>query len=373
MSRLFRLLDKKRGDRRTGSNLVGSVGEALFCGGLFLLGVTSLSALIGAHFWQPERHWYAVGVGFWLMVAVLTSFIMMGGVGLIWTVLRLGISAERRSHLSTRASKLDLMKEAVPQPKDYPSLPSHDGLTNSPGIELAYRLPTSQSPGWRLLAKTIFALLWNGIACVLFVLAVKGWFDGEPEWFLTAFLVPYLGVSVWSISYLIQQIWIHAGMGPTTIEISDHPLIPGRDYEVHLSQAGHIQITSLEMLLRCEEEATYHQGTDIRHESRVVSEEQMFLKSDFQVTPGAPFQITLPLAIPLSAMHSFQSEHNAINWKLIVRGKLEHWPEFERSFPIVVYPGTLTQRGEGAPPSAIAKPAARPQRAGASAGREVMA
>ena len=39
MARLFRFLEKKRGQRRTGSNLVGGVGEALMYGGLLLVGV----------------------------------------------------------------------------------------------------------------------------------------------------------------------------------------------------------------------------------------------------------------------------------------------------------------------------------------------
>ena len=45
MARLFRFLEKKRGQRRTGSNLVGSVGEAVFYGTLFVLGVLAVQAV----------------------------------------------------------------------------------------------------------------------------------------------------------------------------------------------------------------------------------------------------------------------------------------------------------------------------------------
>ena len=365
MPRLIRLLEKKRGKRRTGSNLAGSVGEALFCGALFLLGVTSLSVVIGVHFWQPESAWYSVGVGFWLMVTVLSAFAFVGGFGLIWTVVRLGISAERRSALATHAGGLDLIHEAIPQPKDYPTVPAYDGLTNSPGTELAYRLPSSQSPGWRLLAKTVFALLWNGIACVLFVLAAKGWLDRQTNWFLTCFLVPYLGISGWSIYYLLRQIWIHAGMGPTTVEISDHPLIPGREYQVHLQQAGHIDLNSLELWLICEEEATYHQGTDIRHELRTIFEQRLHSQQKIQIEPAVPFRITCTLPIPAAAMHSFQSPHNAVHWKLVVRCVPAHWPQFERRYPIVVYPGEATRRAE-VTPATSSRQATRPQRSATS-------
>ncbi|MFN0017920.1 MAG: hypothetical protein ACKVP0_06645 [Pirellulaceae bacterium] len=371
MSRLFRLLEKKRGERRTGSNLVGSVGEALLYGAMFLLGVTALSTLIAVHVWQPQSAWYTVGVGFWLMIVVLSSFVVTGGVGLIWTVVRLGISAERRSAFATHAGALDLVHQTAPRSKDHPTVPAFDGLTDSPGTELAYRLPTSQSPGWRLLAKTIFALLWNGIACVLFVVATKSWLEGAPQWFLTCFLVPYLGVSGWSIYYLFQQIWIHTGLGQTAVEISDHPLYPGREYQVHLSQAGHIDIKSIELWLVCEEEVTYRQGTDIRHELRTVFQQQLMTQGPVEIEPSQPFRASCTLPIPDAAMHSFQSEHNAVRWKILVRCAPAHWPEFERRHPIIVFPGEATLRAVVTP--ALTGPATRGQRSPVFASIEVVA
>ena len=109
------------------------------------------------------------------MFLVLSSFVVIGGVGLIRTVLRVSASAERRGAMARQASELDIVREATPRPKSYPTIPSYDGLTNSPGIELAYRLPPSSTPGWRLLATTLFTLAWNGVACVL----ARG--DGTPE------------------------------------------------------------------------------------------------------------------------------------------------------------------------------------------------
>ncbi|HMC11219.1 MAG TPA: hypothetical protein VKH44_08005, partial [Pirellulaceae bacterium] len=49
---------------------------------------------------------------------------------------------------------------------------------------------------------------------------------------------------------------------------------------------------------------------------------------------------------PPTAMHSFQSPHNLVRWKLVVRGEAETWPLFERGFPIVVYPGEATMQVE---------------------------
>jgi hypothetical protein len=37
-------------------------------------------------------------------------------------------------------------------------------------------------------------------------------------------------------------------------------------------------------------------------------------------------------------MHSFASDHNAVKWRLVVRGRPERRPAFLRVFPLVVFP-----------------------------------
>jgi hypothetical protein len=346
VARFFRFVEKKRGRRRTGSNLVGSLGEAIFCGVLFLLGTFSLSALIVNQVLQPDPGSFAIGVGRWLAILAMGSLVIIGGGGLIWTVLRIGTSAERRSALARRATDLDLVHEAVPHPRNYPTVPPFDGLTNSPGIELAYRLPPSESPGWRLFATTLFALVWNFVGCLLTVSAIGSLIAGRPEWLLTLLLVPFWGVSFWSIRYWLQLLMLHTGMGMTTLEISDLPLVPGREYQVALSQHGQIAVKSLQVWLVCEEEATYHQGTDIRTETREVYRRRIYERGGFRIEPGGAFHDVAAFDVPAAAMHSFTSQHHAIRWKLVVRGEAEGWPEFQRGFPLVVFPGEATMQAE---------------------------
>jgi len=102
----------------------------------------------------------------------------------------------------------------------------------------------------------------------------------------------------------------------------------------------------LELWLVCEEEATYQQGTDTRSEVRQVHRERCFSRQDFSIEPGVPFQVTCQVTVPLTAMHSFQSAHNLVRWKLVVGGETVGWPAFERGFPIVVYPGSTTMQIE---------------------------
>jgi hypothetical protein len=346
VARLFRFVEKKRGQRRTGSNLVGSLGEAVFCGSLFLLGSLLLSVIVGTQLVQPDPGRFAFGVGGWLLILVTASSVVLGGGGLIWTVLHVGTSLERRSAMASRAAETDIVHAAVPRPRNYPTLPPFDGLNNSPGIELAYRLPAAQTPGWQLLATTIFAMLWNFVICLLTVKVISDHIAGRHEWLLTIFLLPFWGVCYWSVRSFLELLVLHSGMGQTTVEISDLPFVPGSRYQAVISQQGHVKIQSLQLWLVCEEEATFTQGTDIRTEVREVYRQSCFERCDFRIEPTIPFTETCTVSVPASAMHSFQSAHNVVRWKLVVRGDAESWPRFERGFPIVVYPGEATMHVE---------------------------
>ena len=56
VARFFRFVEKKRGERRTGSNLLGSLGEAVFCGSLFLLGTLLCVRSSARSSFSPTRH-----------------------------------------------------------------------------------------------------------------------------------------------------------------------------------------------------------------------------------------------------------------------------------------------------------------------------
>jgi hypothetical protein len=369
VARLFRFLEKKRGKRRTGSKFAGNVGEALFFSALFLVGAGTISAALSID--QPtdakvaaaiprvetkadgkssqfasDSDKYALGKGQWLILLVGGSFATMGGAGLIWTAVRLGISAERRSIMARSATELDPLSDILQARPDYPATPEVEGLKNSPGVELSFRLPQSQSVGWRLVAATVFALTWNAVACVIAVGVVRGHLVGQHDWLFTAFSIPFLAVGGWSIYYLLRQIVIQTGMGPTTVEVSDLPLYSGRDYRVAVWQQGHIRVVKFEVCLVCEEEATYHQGTDCRTEVREVQRFVVFEQGDFLIEPSQPFQCSFLLSIPPDAMHSFQGAHNSVQWRLVVRGSAEGWPEFRRAFSLVVYPGAAASRAQ---------------------------
>lgn len=54
--------------------------------------------------------------------------------------------------------------------------------------------------------------------------------------------------------------------------------------------------------------------------------------------PEKPLELDCRIRLPLDMMHSFQSEHSALVWKIVVSGECNKWPAFCRSFPVAVYP-----------------------------------
>ena len=430
MARWFRLWGKKRGHRRTGSKLLGSVGEALFFAVLFVAGSIAMVVLLvslvlrawpasryfpEAHFRQttcvirevrlvgrvdpnsepgfrPEiRITYEVGdeqydlwtdldggdladrqeseaivdravVGhtapcwydpdnaatvvfqrasrwkLWLLLSVLVSLIAIGGGGVILPVLQAGTSIERRASLAKRAADIELIGDAMPSPKEFPNVPHDANLTNSPGITLEYRLPIADSPVWKLVAAALLCLLWNGPVAVFVVLVVDRYGSGRPDWFLTLFIIPFVAVGLWLIRYFLRQLLVTTGIGPTSMEISDHPLYPGGEYEIFLTQSGRLSVNSLEVLLVCEEEAVYRQGTDVRTDTRRVHQQRIVRRQGIEIKPAKAFEHRCAFQMPRDMMHSFHSDHNAVHWKLVVKGDVAVWPDYERNFPIVVHP-----------------------------------
>jgi hypothetical protein len=274
----------------------------------------------------------------WSLLVLPATFIVIGGGGLIYAVLQWGKSAERLAAQAQLAGRLEQFDDSTAGAKDFPNVPRDANLTNSPGTRLKYRLPIITTYGWRLAAVTLLALVWNGIVIALMVMAVRRAIEGRTDAWLFVLIVPFLAGGLWLIYFLVRQVVIASGVGPTQLEVSDHPLFPGRHYDLLLSQAGRLTMKSLVVDLVCEEQATFRQGTDTRTHGCRVYQKRVFDRHEFDIPQGLSFQQQCRIEIPAEAMHSFRADHNEVQWKFVVRGEAGGWPPFERSFPIVVYP-----------------------------------
>lgn len=274
----------------------------------------------------------------WLMLLLPLGFIVVGGGGLAYVLLNAGKSAERRAAQHQRGPRLDFLEPATDAANTYPFVPRDANLTNSPGTTLAFRLPIETAPTWALVAALSVATVACLVSGYFLIVGIHGHFTGNHDWVLTLFSTVGSLIAIFLAGYLARQVLIATGVGPTLVEISDHPLLPGGEYEVYLSQAGRLRMNVFELLLVCDEKATFKQGTNTRTEVRRVHQEQLHRSEEFEILSGTPFATRLKFQIPPLAMHSFKAPHNEVFWRMIVRGNVQGWPDFERHFPLVVHP-----------------------------------
>jgi hypothetical protein len=273
----------------------------------------------------------------WLIVVVPLSFVVIGAGGLVYSALQWGRSAERRAALA-RQVPYELL-EAGGSPPKLPNIPESSEITSSPGTRLAFRLPMSASPAWVLFGLLVASLLWNGAVGTFLVFAALGHVGDSPAWLLTLFTVPFLLIGVALLVLFVRQLLVATAIGPTLVEISDHPLLPGGQYRLFISQSGRPRINSIEVSLVCLEEATYREGTNARTETREVYRQPLLRREAVEIRRSGPLEAECDLGVPPAAMHSFQAGHNEINWKIIVQGEIAGWPGYQRAFPVVIHPG----------------------------------
>jgi hypothetical protein len=274
----------------------------------------------------------------WLVFLIPASFLAIGIGGLTYALLHWGKSAERRAATTRTGPAQELLELPSEFDPEFPQVPDGSEITSSPGTRLAYRLPLSGSPGWMLFGLLAAALAWNGALSYFIYVAVRRTIAGNPDWMLIVFIMPFLAVGAILAIIFVRQLLYTTGIGPTLLEITEHPLIPGESYRLFVSQSGNLTMQSIAMTLVCEEEAVFRQGTNARTETRQVYESTVLEKEGLIVKPGEPFEEETNLEIPASAMHSFRSLHNELRWKIVVQGVVVGRYTFRRTFPVVVRP-----------------------------------
>jgi hypothetical protein len=163
--------------------------------------------------------------------------------------------------------------------------------------------------------------------------AFEGWL-----WFQTVFFIPFALAAVWLLVYLLRQVYLTLGHRPTRVEVSAQPLHRGEKFEVFVLQSGPLQVKGLRVLLVCQEEASYGEGTNVRTETRRAVEVEIVREDAFAIARGFPYEARRSVQVPERAMHSFDAAHNKVRWLVVVSGDVAGWPSFEHKFPLVVHP-----------------------------------
>lgn len=340
LPRRIRFWEKKRGHRRTGSPALANAGEVVFFASVVLLAFFALVIFVTSRVVEVDHvSTWTQGARFWIGLLILASVILMGAYGLVRSVFQIGTSAERRSMIAQRAQAIgDPATGKFDSAWEYPSVPKLGALMESPGTRLAYRLPQLVTPAWSLHALALFSLMWLGVLAVVLVVVTQSFLAGQPRWILLVVTFLLAAVAVRVTQSFLVKLGGSARVGPTSVEISRMPLRPGQQAMVSLTQSGRMSLVTLQLLLVCEEEAIFREGTNLRVEQARSCEQSVLAENNLTVSPQRAFQLDGPLHVPADVMHSFESPSNSIRWQLLVRGRQTSGTGFERRFSVVVYP-----------------------------------
>ncbi len=346
MPRFPKPWSKKRGKRLLGNSLSGIAGEAIFYASLFLIGVFGLSVVLIACF-APERALTASSealsssLSYWVFGVLSVAAIITGSGGLLIRLSGIATSRERRKANAARVGSIEIIGPSSDDESKLPSIPQGHSITDSPGEHLTYRLGMGTPDEGGLAGAALLALVWNTVWFVLLAVVVSGFYYDRPRYILAILLLPLGTIGFWAFRSFISQVRQLAGVGATIVEISNHPLVSGEAYRIYVCQMGRLKLRRLKIILCCEEETFYRQGTDVRVEKYEAFTKVILNQRDVAVDPQAPWEQQLAIELPENAMHSFVGSHNAIRWKIVVSGESRPWPSFCRSFPVIVHPPGL--------------------------------
>ncbi len=187
-----------------------------------------------------------------------------------------------------------------------------------------------------LLGITGFAVLWNGIISIFVYQVVTSYIEGDPAWFLTIFMIPFVLVGLGTL----------VGIGYTALALFNPVVELTLDRtSFTLGQTIRLQwriegaasrINSLKLTLQGQEEATYRRGTDTVTDTSTFTSHTLLEETEpnnIQAGHG-----TCEFQIPIDTMHSFEADNNKIAWKLIVHGDVVRWPDVNDQHEVVVLP-----------------------------------
>lgn len=316
-------------------------GEPLAYAVILLIGLTAF--LIHFFLWViPQLQSFSGSqngeVGLNLVWGCLTflfwfSLIVLGITGLTLSYRIGAVSAERKAAARYRPFP------RLPVHLEYPTVPDCRLINESPGTHLAYRLPLGIQPIFPVAGLTFFSLVWNltawSVVFYRFWNPAENWQDQAFALFVSGM---FGGLGILMLADVFRRILFAFRLGPAILEISDHPIYPGRKYRILLQQAGILRFRSFCVDVVCEEVARFRQGTDTITSRKEVYRQQLFSRNDFETTVDVPLQEEFFVQLPMEVFHSFRQENNEIAWKMEILAQMDGREEVYRECPVIVRP-----------------------------------
>jgi hypothetical protein len=205
----------------------------------------------------------------------------------------------------------------------------------APEADAAERtLAPAAGPIAKVVGMVIIAAIWNGIVSIFLWQVVRGFSSGNPEWFLTIFMVPFVLVGLALIAGIFYTALAAFNPRPTLTIVPASPRLGAR-MRVDWAFSGRARrISHLTIVLEGHEKASYRRGTNTYTDRDVFASVVLVdTSSDWQIARGSA-----DVEIPDDTMHSFASNNNAIVWSLNVHGDIARWPDVAEDFEIEIRP-----------------------------------
>ncbi len=200
-------------------------------------------------------------------------------------------------------------------------------------------LRSKSSPVGTLIAAVLVCLFWNGIVSIFLWFVVDGFRKGDPEWFLTVFLTPFVLIGLAMVFWVGHSFLAIFNPRPTiTISSASVPL--GETMELTWRFSGNTgSIRRLHIYLQGQEESQYRRGTKTHTDTEEFAELTVTDTHNFVDIPSGKVSVT----IPDNTMHSFESPNNKILWTIHVAGEIAWWPDVNVSYPLVILPKSIAE------------------------------
>jgi len=207
---------------------------------------------------------------------------------------------------------------------------------NVPTDSETLTLEARHGPVTKVIGSIVFATMWNGIVSVFLWQLVNDWRHGNPDWFLTVFLTPFVLVGLLSIAAVGYYL---LALANPRVELLVTPSSPrlGDSMRIKWRLRGAVQrLDQLRITLEGREQATYTRGTKSHTDTEVFAEHVVIETSHHAHMELSSTEVHLPEDL----MHTFEAAHNSIVWSLKVAGDIPRWPDVGAEFPLTVRPAT---------------------------------
>lgn len=208
-------------------------------------------------------------------------------------------------------------------------------LASAPGGELI--LKPQHSPAWRFVGCTFLALFWNGIVSVFLVEIISGWRRGNPDWFHTIFLTPFVIIGL----LFIGATFISFGelfLSRPRLRISKNPVPTGSSFDLHWQFPSRIPASISFTLLGAKLTTTSDSDSTSTDTDEFYKEEIFHATHPLDVRSGN-VQVTVPLKTPAT----YKLGNVEVRWSIRMETRRHFWFKSLEEYPFTViqsYPET---------------------------------